>query len=176
MARRSSVSKEIYATFIDEVAFSLRDIKQFLKNGGNLSEIEIQAIFDKVYLNFLLELEDNEVDNQEYWALKGEAKLEAIEAKLYSQPTFREVIQTNEPDDIINVEEGFIEIGGEEYAIISDMDYRTMNRTGRQKRKRLIVSFQELREYVDGIPYIEGIEIVYSVTGTISGYRVWMQK
>lgn len=176
MAREKSLAELVYATFIDEVAFSIRDIKNHLRSGGNISEIEIQAILDKVYINFAYELEDNEVPNLEKWILKGERKLEAVEAKLYSQSTFREVIQTNEPDDLINVEEGYIEIEGEMYGIISDIDYRALSISGRKKRKRLIVSFSELAEYVRGVPYVEGIEIVYNVNGTITGYRVWMEK
>src|SRR5688572_24846069 len=170
MAKRRSVSDLIYATFLDEVAFSLREIKTYLKSGEDLSENEITAIFDKAYINLAQELEDNEVESIEYWLLKGERKLEAIEAKLYSQPTFREVIAANEPDDIINVEEGYIDIGGEQYAIITDMDYRLMAKSGRVQRKRLLVSFQELVEYVDGVPYVEGIEIVYNTAGIITGY------
>lgn len=176
MARERSLAELIYAAFVDEVAFSIRDIKTFLKSGGNLSEIEIQAILDKVYINYAFELEDNDIPNIERWLIKAERKLEAVEAKLYSQTTFRQVIETNEPDDIINVEEGYIEIEGEFYPIISDIDYRALGLSGRKRRKRLIVSFSELAEYVRGVPYVEGIEIVYNVNGTITGYRVWMEK
>lgn len=176
MARERSLAELIYATFIDEVAFSIRDIKTFLKSGGSLSELEIQAILDKVYINFAYELEENDIPNLERWLVKGERKLESVEARLYSQSTFRDVIATNEPDDLINVEEGYIEIEGEMYPIISDIDYRSLGLSGRKRRKRLIVSFAELAEYVRGVPYVEGIEIVYNVSGTITGYRVWMEK
>lgn len=175
--QRTLVS-EIYAAFRDDVAFSIRDMKQFLRKGGRLSLTEITAILDKLYINLARELEDNQIDEDRVIdALdRAELYLESAQIKFVEIPLYNDIIEENEEgEDVeLNISEGSITIDGTEYGLVDPNDYFILKRIGIKRRGRTITSFSELVEYVNAIPTVYGIEIVYNVSGTITGYRVWV--
>lgn len=176
VARGKNIASEIYATFKDGVAFSIRDMKQFLRKGGRLSLEEITAILDKLYINLAIEIEDNDLDEDRAVVLldRAEQYLESATIKFVEIPLYADVISDEGEDIQINILEDTITIGGEDYEIISGESYFALKRAGIHRRGRTITSFSELVDYVNGVPYVYGIEIAYNVSGTITGYRVWV--
>jgi hypothetical protein len=176
VARGRNLSSEIYAAFKDDVAFSIRDMKQFLRKGGRLSLEEITAILDKLYINLAQEIEDNDLDEDRAVVLldRAEQYLEAAQIKFVEIPLYADVISEEGEDVQIDISEESITIEGEEYAIVDGSSYFALKRAGIHRRGRTITSFSELVDYVNGVPYVYGIEIVYNVSGTIVGYRVWV--
>lgn len=174
MANEKSVKALIYATFKDDVAFSIRDMKQFIKNGGELDIAQITAILDKLYINLAIELEENEVNNPEKVLVSAEQYLEAAQVKFLEIPLYADVITDNTDIGEIDVIEGYINIDDKSYPILVDADVSTLKRAGISRRGRTITSFPELIEYVDAIPTVYAIQFVYNENGTIIGYRVWV--
>lgn len=176
VAKGRNISSEIYAAFKDDVAFSIRDMKQFLRNGGRLSLEEITAILDKLYINLAQEIEDNDLDEDRAVTLldRAEQYLESAQIKFVEIPLYADVISEEDEDVSIDISEETISLNGEDYAIIDGNSYFALQRAGIHRRGRTITSFSELVDYVNGVPYVYGIEIVYNVSGTITGYRVWV--
>lgn len=166
----------MYATFKDDVAFSIRDMKQYLKKGGRLSETEITAILDKLYINFAQEIEDNSIEEDRAITLldRAEQYLESATIKFIEIPLYADVISEEGEDVEIDISEERVTINGIDYDIVDGSSYFALKRAGIQRRGRTITSFAELVEYVEAIPAVYGIEFAYNVSGTITGYKVWV--
>ncbi len=174
MAKGKSLKQLIYAAFKDDVAFSIRDMKKFLKDGGRLDTFQITTILDRLFINLAIELDENEIENPENILVRAEDYLEAAQGKFLEIPLFADVIEEPEEEPDINIREGFISIDGTEYGIVRSDDESVLSRAGIKRRGRTITSFSELEEYVSNVPTVYGIQFVYNAVGAIVGYRVWV--
>ncbi len=174
MAKEKSLASLIYAAFKDDVAFSIRDMKQFIKKGGTLDLVQITAILDRLFINLALELDENGIDNPERILDRAESYLESAQTKFVEIPLFADVIEDSTDDGSIDIQEGFISLESGDYGIVREQDEAALRIAGIKRRGRTITSFSELVTYVSEIPTVYGIQFVYNSNGTIIGYRVWV--
>lgn len=176
MADAKSAQHDAYDQFKRDVGFQVRDIKKYLRSGEELSKEEITAIFDLLFINLANDLDDIDPSQTRKWIDRAEKYLQSVEAKLVQDEEFSDVIEnaseTNTAE--ISITEGYITLGGIEYAIVGETEIESFRRRGVKRRGRTITTLTELEEYVEGVPTVQGIEFVYNANGVITGYRVWI--
>lgn len=172
----ASPENDLYNEFKNDVRSFIRATKRYLKQGGEMTDVELSTALDRLFITFANDLDDLYSPKAHVWLSKAEAFLANEEGKLLDHEEFGEVIErSDDTDDYdINTTEGTITINGIEYVLYSNNDFAQFDRLGIKRRGRTITSLSELAEYVEAIPAVAAIEIVYDVNGVIKGYRVWV--
>lgn len=176
MAKEKSALDEAYDQFKRDVGFLVREIKKFIRSGEALSREEITSMFDLLFVNLANDLDDIDPAMTRRYIDKAEKYLITVETRLVGDEEFQDVIEEASENNTaeLSIVEGYITLNGIEYAIIDQNEAVGFERRGIKRRGRTITSLSELEEYVEGIPTVQAIEVVYNVNGVIVGYRVWI--
>lgn len=172
--------KESYRRFSRTIKDEQRDIISAIKSGEDYTQNDVFRFLDRVVNEYYAELRANELD-VELWG----SRAVDYAYKLYTQiistydldegGTFEEK-ETPEPEE---KPDEIPEPGNENGTLfgvpVMNKSNKALIKAQGRDRKRVLLTLEELSEYVQGVPYILAIQIVRTSTGEVASYRVWVQ-
>lgn len=168
--------KAAYREFVKELNQGKRDILRSFKNDNPLSPYDIEQFLDLIYLNYADQIldENDPLPNPRTWLRRGEAQTEKVLVEILGKLTLQRFTPIDVPAEgsITGDGETTIVIGDNVYDVITQSSANRFKRVGVQRRNQVILP-GDIEEYVEHVPYIIAIEIVYE-SGILKGFRLWV--
>lgn len=177
MARESQGrGKSAFREYKRELRAATNDIKASFASGFTLSPMDIQNIYDLVFIQYVRTIDEAYLPNPQIWVNRGVYASDKSEGDLLAKLGLQRASPFVEPSE----GEFVFEQENEETGVLTTLSIPIISandrlaKAGIVVRKRLITP-DEIEEYVSQVPYIIGIEPVRE-NGELKGYRVWVQR
>lgn len=168
--------KESFRRFSKRLNDEKRDIISAIKQGEDYTEADITRFLTFVTNEYLQELRANELD-VELWGDRAIDYQLAVEEQIVNQFELeREKVdeeqsekEWNGPIDNEDNDDGTL-FG---FPLVTKENKNEV-RNNSVPRKRILLTLEELEEYIRGVPYIRYIQTIKNASGKVVGYRIWV--
>ena len=186
------LGKTLFREHNKRITQALKSFEKGLKDGYLFTPDDFDASMEQILANFEQDADDNDAPNTSTWRERLQDRIE--EKRQYFEEKFPGIFESveyaedaeddydvneaevSEEDDILDegAEGGYIDIDGIPVQIIDKSTQAYYRAMGYIRRSITIPSVEELQEYAKDIPYLMGIEAVYS-GGYFEGFTVWIE-
>lgn len=168
--------KAAYREFVKELNQAAKDIKTSFRNDNPLSPYDIEQFLDLVFVNYVDQIldPDDPLPNPRTWIRRGEAQTEKVLQSVLERLTLQRFTPIEVPteEEVEGQDGNTIAIGNSVYDVITSQSANRFRRAGVTRRNQVITP-GDIEEYVEHVPYIIAIEIVYD-NGILKGFRLWV--
>lgn len=179
MALKHGRGKEAFRRYTKAMHQTSRDIANAIKSGEVYSSSDIARFYETItkeytdalpYIGVDVELWSNRaIDFQVQEYDKSVEKFNIAEERKIEEVQSQEEIDNSEQERSRQGEDTIAGIP------VMNRDNKRLIRSQGKPRKRILISLEELEEYVQDVPYVIAIQTLLNNDGRVSGYRIWVE-
>lgn len=178
------LGKTLFREFSRTVKAIQKSFRKGFYDGYGLDAGSYEASMEQALFNYNANMIAQDAPNQELWANRAQNLIEELRQDfedefpgLFNQVQFVEEVSDYDdidPDDGSTATSEYIYVGGRELPVLTKQDVEYFKALGYKRRSTISPTESDLEGYIDGVPYIVGIEPVYR-NGEFEGYVVWIE-
>jgi hypothetical protein len=184
------LGKTLYRGFTKTVKAIQKSYRNGFYDGYGLDASSYEAAMENALFIYNADMQANDAPNQDLWRERAQSLVESLRLdfeeefpSLFDQVQFVEEVSDFDDLEQLEEQEGslpdeyyseYITVGGIDYQVVHPDDKRYFVSMGYKRRSTISPSMADLETYVQGVPYIVGIEFVYN-HGEFEGFVVWIE-